>query len=204
MSWGSGGRGFNWLGHNKSDKLWIVFDCNTEYAGTSLNKEVLQGSDLTNRLLGVLIRFREDQVALMGDIEAMFHQVKVSPQDWEALRFLWWKSGDKQVHLRFWTTHLLILGQILWMAAQSATVLVLSVLWTHMYYSEPRNQTGGLLCPWCYQPFKSAQGLLKVLESTEEQRLLAEWYIVELQNDTHVHSPQLIFMLGAYLTSGVV
>ena len=79
---------------NKPDKLRIVFDCAAEYAGTSLNKEVLQGPDLTNRLLGVLMRFREDQVALMGDIEAMFHQVKVSPEDRDALRFLWWKGGD--------------------------------------------------------------------------------------------------------------
>ena len=78
---------------NKS-KIRIVFDCAAEYEGTSLNKRVLQGPDLTNKLLGVLLRFREEPVAVMGDIEGMFHQVRVNPDDRDALRFLWWKDGD--------------------------------------------------------------------------------------------------------------
>ena len=55
---------------------------------------MLQGPDLTNSLFGVLIRFREDPVALMADIEAMFHHVHVSPDDYDALRFLWWPNND--------------------------------------------------------------------------------------------------------------
>jgi hypothetical protein len=42
---------------NKPEKLRIVFDCAAEYQGTSLNKNVLQGPDLTNSLIGVLLRF---------------------------------------------------------------------------------------------------------------------------------------------------
>lgn len=64
------------------------------FGGTSLNKEVLQGPDFTNNLVGVLLRFREEPVAVMGDIEGMFHQVQVSPKDRDALRFLWWKDGE--------------------------------------------------------------------------------------------------------------
>ena len=30
----------------------------------------------------------------MGDIEGMFHQVRVSPKHRDALRFLWWKNGE--------------------------------------------------------------------------------------------------------------
>ena len=33
---------------------------------------------MTNQLFGVLTRFREKPVAAMADIEAMFHQVKVT------------------------------------------------------------------------------------------------------------------------------
>ena len=79
---------------NKPDKLRIVYDCSAEFRGTSLNKEVLQGPDMTNNLLGVALRFREGPVALMGDIDAMFHQVLVSPSDKDVLRFLWWKNDS--------------------------------------------------------------------------------------------------------------
>jgi hypothetical protein len=76
------------------DKPRIVFDCAAEHGGTSLNNKVLQGPDLTNKLLGVLLRFRLHQVAIMADVEAMFHQVRVARADQDVLRFLWWPGGD--------------------------------------------------------------------------------------------------------------
>ena len=36
---------------------------------------LLSGPDLTNSLLGVLIRFRQNPVAFMADIEQMFHSL---------------------------------------------------------------------------------------------------------------------------------
>jgi hypothetical protein len=82
------------VSRNKPDKIRIVYDCAAELEGVSLNKQVLQGPDLVNSLLGVLLRFRENKVALMSDVEAMFHQVRVTPGDRDVLRFLWWKNGD--------------------------------------------------------------------------------------------------------------
>ena len=78
----------------KPGKLRVVFDCSAEYHNTSLNKQLLQGPDLTNSLVGVLTRFRQEPIAFISDIEAMFHQVRVQPSDREALRFLWWPSGN--------------------------------------------------------------------------------------------------------------
>ena len=80
--------------HPRKGKIRVVFDCGAPFHGTSLNKELLQGPDLTNTLLGVLIRFRQGPVALMADIEAMFHQVRVDSEDKDFLRFLWWPNGD--------------------------------------------------------------------------------------------------------------
>ncbi|XP_071476616.1 uncharacterized protein [Diadema antillarum] len=78
----------------KKDKVRVVFDCAARYGGTSLNEQLLQGPDLTNNLVGVLTRFRQEQVAIVADIQSMFHQVKVPPRDRNAMRFLWWKDGD--------------------------------------------------------------------------------------------------------------
>ena len=68
----------------KPDKVRVVFDCAAKYRGTSLNDQLLQGPDLTISLVGVLTRFREESVALMYDVEAMFHEVKVRPDDCNA------------------------------------------------------------------------------------------------------------------------
>lgn len=81
---------------NKPGKLRIVFDAAAEYEGTSLNKGLLQGPDMTNSLVGVLLRFRQGKVGLAADVEAMFHQVRVRKEDQDALRFLWWTNDYSQ------------------------------------------------------------------------------------------------------------
>ena len=72
---------------NKPGKTRVVFDYAAKHMGTSLNDQLLTGPDLTNSIVGVLMRFREEQVALSADIECMFH-------DRDAFRFLWWPDGD--------------------------------------------------------------------------------------------------------------
>jgi hypothetical protein len=78
----------------KPDKIRVVFDCSARYRGTSLNDQLLQGPDLTNLLVGVITRFREEPVAFMSDVESMFYQVHVRSSDCDALRFPWWSDGD--------------------------------------------------------------------------------------------------------------
>lgn len=79
---------------NKPNKIRVVFDCSSRCKGISLNSMLLQGPDLINSLLGILLRFRQDHVAVVGDIEKMFYQVKVAYQDRDYMRFFWWKNGD--------------------------------------------------------------------------------------------------------------
>ena len=75
------------------EKFRVVFDCAARFCGVSLN-DLLQDPDLTNNLVGVLSRFRQEPVAFAADIKAMFHQVFVAEPDREALRFLWWPGND--------------------------------------------------------------------------------------------------------------
>ena len=42
----------------KPEKIRVVFGCLSEYKGESINMHLLQGLDLTNKLIGVLTRFR--------------------------------------------------------------------------------------------------------------------------------------------------
>ena len=72
----------------------MVFDLSAEYKGTSLKKELLPGPDLTNQVMGVLMRFIEENVDVIRDIEAMFHQVKVPDTQCSFLKFLWWEDSD--------------------------------------------------------------------------------------------------------------
>jgi len=74
---------------NKPEKLRIVFDCAAKHMGTSLNDVLMQGTDLVNNLIGVLTHFRMERITLVVDIEAIFHQVKVTPKDRDSLRFFW-------------------------------------------------------------------------------------------------------------------
>ncbi len=80
--------------HPQKQTIRVVFDCGVTFQGKSLNSELLQGPDLTSTLFDVLPRFRQEPVAVMTDIKAMFHQVRVSKADVDFLRFLWWPDGD--------------------------------------------------------------------------------------------------------------
>nr|XP_046179278.1 uncharacterized protein LOC124010653 [Oncorhynchus gorbuscha] len=77
----------------KPGKIRVVFDCSAKFRESSLNDH-LTGSEVTNTLLGVLCRFRKGPVAIMCDVECMFHQFHVKAEDQDYLRFLWWENGD--------------------------------------------------------------------------------------------------------------
>ncbi len=75
-------------------QIRVVFDSSAEYQCVSLNKMLLPGPDQINSLLGVLIRFRQEDVVLMCDIEQMFHSFYVTPEDRDFLRFLRFKDNN--------------------------------------------------------------------------------------------------------------
>ena len=81
---------------NKPGKVRIVFDAAATVNGTSLNSNLRTGPDLLNSLIGILMRFRKYPIAITGDIEAMFHQVKLKVEDRESVRFLW-RSNPSEV-----------------------------------------------------------------------------------------------------------
>ncbi|XP_068210594.1 uncharacterized protein [Palaemon carinicauda] len=78
----------------KPDQIRGVFDSSAKCNGVLLNSVLLTGPNLTNDLLGVLIRFRKEMVAVTADIQHMFHCSLVREDHRNYLRFLWHKDND--------------------------------------------------------------------------------------------------------------
>ena len=78
----------------ETTKVRLVFDasCKDRKAGTSLNDCLHVGPSLTPFLFDILLRFRENRVALVGDIEKAFLNIEINPADRDCLRFLWVKD----------------------------------------------------------------------------------------------------------------
>ncbi|XP_041782000.1 uncharacterized protein LOC121598785 [Anopheles merus] len=79
----------NVVGHpRKPDKKRLVWDAAAKVRGVSLNSELLKGPDLLVQLPTVLCKFRQRLVAFGGDIEKMFHQIRIREEDKHSQRFL--------------------------------------------------------------------------------------------------------------------
>ena len=78
----------------KKDQIRGVFDSSAEVNGISLNSVLLTGPTLINSLLGVLLRFRKELVAIMADIQQMFYCFMVEEDHRNYLRFLWHEDND--------------------------------------------------------------------------------------------------------------
>ena len=73
----------------KSTPVRIVFNSSSSYHGHTLNDYWYKGPDLLNNLFGVLLRFRENAVAVCGDISKMYHRVLIPLEDQHVHRYLW-------------------------------------------------------------------------------------------------------------------
>ncbi|XP_014824793.1 PREDICTED: uncharacterized protein LOC106904820 [Poecilia mexicana] len=78
----------------KPNNIRVVFDSSAQYLGISLNDVLLSGPDLNNSLLGVLLRFRKQKIAIIADIQQMFYCFQVHEDHRNFLRFLWHKDND--------------------------------------------------------------------------------------------------------------
>ena len=88
-----------WLPHHaviqpEKGKLRVVFDCACKTGGVCLNDVLKRGPNVTSSLLGILLRFREGEVAFTCDIEAMFHRVHLTAADSDLFSFLWFRGSD--------------------------------------------------------------------------------------------------------------
>ncbi|XP_029054124.2 uncharacterized protein LOC114881485 [Osmia bicornis bicornis] len=81
---------------SETTKLRVIFDGSTATTtGLSLNETLHIGSKIQEDLLHILIRFRSHRFVLIGDIEKMYRQFIVRPEDWKYQRIVWRDSDGE-------------------------------------------------------------------------------------------------------------
>ena len=90
---------------HKPGKMRRVLNGAAKFHGHSLNSGLLTGPDLFQSLLHVLLRFRQHPYAVSADIEGMFLQVGVLPEDPPSLRFLWREDPSEEVKVYQYVRH---------------------------------------------------------------------------------------------------
>ena len=91
---------------NKPGKVIRVCNAASEFEGHSLNKKLFIGPDLLQNLVGIILRFREKPFGMSADIEAMFLQVQVPPEDAKCFRFVWRENQSDNLSTYEYTRHI--------------------------------------------------------------------------------------------------
>ena len=73
---------------SKSTKLRIVFNASSSYMGHRLNDYWAKGPSMLNDMLCVLLSFRQDYIAAVGDLKKMYNSVLLSLPDQQLHRIL--------------------------------------------------------------------------------------------------------------------
>ena len=75
---------------SNSTPVRIVFNSSQSHHGVSLNSCLAKGPDAyINNLVGILLRWREEHVAFVGDLKKMFNSIHLKALEQHCHRFLW-------------------------------------------------------------------------------------------------------------------
>ena len=94
----------------KHGQARVVFDSSAQFRGSSLNEVLLTGPNLTKSLLGALLRFRQEPVAVVADVQHMFYCFYVNREHRNYSRFLWHDDNDPAKPLVHYRMCVLVFG----------------------------------------------------------------------------------------------
>ncbi|XP_017474322.1 PREDICTED: uncharacterized protein LOC108364948 [Rhagoletis zephyria] len=100
---------FGVVNPHKPHKLRIVFDAAAAVANISLNSVFLKGPERAQPLMVIMYKFRQRIIAVAGDIEEIFSQVKIRLADVHAQRFLW-RDGNQSNDIETYAMTSMIFG----------------------------------------------------------------------------------------------
>lgn len=82
---------------SSTTKLRVVFNGSTATSsGQTLNQQLMTGPNLLPALADILLRWRRHRYVIATDIEKMYRQIQVHPQDRDLQRILW-RNGPKEI-----------------------------------------------------------------------------------------------------------
>ena len=85
---------------NLTTKIRVVFDGSTKSSsGISLNDALMVGPTVQEDLFTIYTRFRSFSFALTVDIEKMYRQVEVTPEDSSYQRILWRENSSEPIKI---------------------------------------------------------------------------------------------------------
>lgn len=91
----------NYLPHHfvvTAAKFRVVFDASAKTSnGHSLNDSMMVGRIPQSSLIDMLIRFRTHKIAIIADIEKMYRQILVSPEDQNCQYIVWRKDQESEL-----------------------------------------------------------------------------------------------------------
>jgi len=78
---------------HKPDQVRWVFDSSAKHNLLSLKDVLLTGPDITNSILGVLLSFRMEGVAVVADVQPMFYCFRVN-EDYRDCWVFWYRYNN--------------------------------------------------------------------------------------------------------------
>ncbi|XP_053691664.1 uncharacterized protein LOC128740164 [Sabethes cyaneus] len=78
----------------KPNKIRLIWDAKARAGEVSFNDMLMPGPDLLVALVAVLLRFRQRNIAVVGDIREMFHQILIRNEDKQSQSFLYQPSEE--------------------------------------------------------------------------------------------------------------
>lgn len=89
-----------WKDEVKKDQIRVVFNgSRTDTHGNSLNNTLLTGPTTQADLFSSLAKFRVNKIAVTADIEKMYRQVLINPEQQNLQRILWRASADQPIKI---------------------------------------------------------------------------------------------------------
>lgn len=89
---------------NRTTKLRVVFNGSSQTSsGYSLNDMLYSSANLQADIFDVLIWIRIHKYLFSTDIEKMYRQIKIHPEDWDLQRILWYNSNEQLITYRLTT-----------------------------------------------------------------------------------------------------